>query len=525
MPNPVTTPSQPLPVRRLIVATKSAALYESITSLIEPGPTVRFQCTWTQTLSKSLELLQHPGADVVLLDLELEDGKALETVYALVELAVAPVVVLSKAESKNLARRCVAGGALDFLEQADLSTPILRRALGFAMSHYRANNLRLRLEHSEKLSALGQLTAGVAHEINNPATYILSNLQQIEEVVQRLTAGEGKPGDLELVSEMTKECRDGVNLIASISRELKSYARGENAAFESVDLRELIANTSSMTLNEIRYRARFEQQVGDNLPPIVGSRAKLSQVLVNLLINAAHSIKQGSSNDNLIEVTCDREEDNVVIRVSDTGCGIPESERNDIFDAYYTTKKHGLGTGLGLAISRDIATLHKGSLDVESTVGTGTTFTLTLPVHTSLVAPTVDPPTKAKLPTTTTKGRQRVLLIDDEPLLLKSLARMLRSHHDVVTAIGGAAGIASLAEQEFDVIICDVMMPEVDGLHVYEALKESYPELLSKLAYLSGGVFTDRMSEFLGTTQPRILDKPVTRDELLSAIAALSSPT
>ncbi len=523
MPQLAKTTREQQATRRILVVSADPALSASIDALVDPGPTRRFVCAHSPTLAATLATLQREGADAVLFDLDLEESKAVDSVKALVQNGKAPVIILTRVGQESLSLRCLEEGAQEYLDSDELSTVNLRRALGYAISRHRANNLRLRLEHSDKLAALGQLTAGVAHEINNPATYVLSNLRQIEEVVSRLSKGAGKPGDLDLIADMAQDCRRGVDLIASISRELKCYARSDDAAYEFIDLGELISNTSAMTLNEIRYRARFEKHVGD-VPMIVGSRSKLSQILVNLLINATHAIQEGKSNENLIRISCDLEGEDVVIRVRDTGCGIPDRDKEKIFEAYYTTKEHGLGTGLGLPICREIATLHEGKLEFESTVGEGTVFTLTLPVKTALNAPAA--PVEPR-PPENPEGRRRlrVLLIDDEPLLLKSLARMLQAHHDVVAATGGALGIDALGKQEFDAIICDLMMPEVDGLHVYQALEARYPELISKLVYLSGGVFTDRMSSFLETIKPRLLDKPVSRDALLDAIEALTSPS
>tara|TARA_R110002096_G_scaffold171490_8_gene344660 strand:- start:72264 stop:73931 length:1668 start_codon:yes stop_codon:yes gene_type:complete len=523
MPQLAKTTREQQATRRILVVSADPALSASIDALVDPGPTRRFVCAHSPTLAATLATLQREGADAVLFDLDLEESKVVDSVKALVQNGKAPVIILTRVGQESLSLRCLEEGAQEYLDSDELSTVNLRRALGYAISRHRANNLRLRLEHSDKLAALGQLTAGVAHEINNPATYVLSNLRQIEEVVSRLSKGAGKPGDLDLIADMAQDCRRGVDLIASISRELKCYARSDDAAYEFIDLGELISNTSAMTLNEIRYRARFEKHVGD-VPMIVGSRSKLSQILVNLLINATHAIQEGKSNENLIRISCDLEGEDIVIRVRDTGCGIPDRDKEKIFEAYYTTKEHGLGTGLGLPICREIATLHEGKLEFESTVGEGTVFTLTLPVKTALNAPAA--PVEPR-PPENPEGRRRlrVLLIDDEPLLLKSLARMLQAHHDVVAATGGALGIDALGKQEFDAIICDLMMPEVDGLHVYQALEARYPELISKLVYLSGGVFTDRMSSFLETIKPRLLDKPVSRDALLDAIEALTSPS
>ncbi len=506
------------PLQHVLIASNDAGIVDSIRTLVDPGPKARFYVDAANGLTQTLEKASLKVYDVLLLDLALDQADSLSTLRTLHSKIDVPIVILTQSGAETLSLKCLEEGAEEYLHKEDLTTPNLRRTIGYAISRHRANDLRLRLEHSDRLAALGQLTAGVAHEINNPATYVLGNLRQIEDVIASLIAGNGKPGDLELVADMTKDCRSGVDLIASISRELKFYARDDDDHAEVINIEELIANSSTMTLNEIRYRARFEKCIS-NVPDIKGSRSKLSQVLVNLLINAAHSIQSGTTKENCIRITADLEGSRVVIRVSDTGTGIPQNVINKIFKPYYTTKPHGQGTGLGLSICKEIIAQHKGELTVTSCESEGTTFTISLPangkprVANPRVFPSSSPSTPLK------KTRRRILLIDDEPLLLKSLARMLQSHHSISSAIGGANGLACLRENEdFDVVICDLMMPEVDGLHVYDTLVNEFPHLVPKLIFLSGGVFTQRMSTFLEDLKPQLLDKPVGRDVLLEAI-------
>jgi signal transduction histidine kinase len=499
-------------VRRVLVITSQPPILAEIQSLIAPTPNSRFFVEGADTLEQALVAISANHHDAIILDLQLEGRNGLDTMKAVHGQANAPIIILTTAGSESLSLQCLEAGAQEYVPREDLDVPTLRRALGYAISRQRADDLRLRLEHSDKLAALGQLTAGVAHEINNPATYVLSNLDQIDELLQSLSK---ERDDLKLLADMVKDCRSGINLIASISRELKFFARVDDDTMDTIDVEELIVNSSRMTLNEIRYRAIFEQRIA-KVPPILGSRSKLSQVLVNLLINAAHSITNGTTTDNRITISADHEGDCVLIRVKDTGVGIAEAALEKIFENYYTTKPHGQGTGLGLPICREIVHQHNGTLDVTSQLGVGTTFTISLPVHKENIAPR--PATKVEVST----RRRRVMLIDDEPLLLKSLSRMLQSHHDVVTAIGGATALDLLQEDgDYDVIICDLMMPEVDGQHVHMALRESYPQLVEKIVFLSGGVFTERMSDFLEEQKPKLIDKPVSRANLLKLITSM----
>lgn len=502
--------------RGVLIASADLSIVDAITELLPSTGALRYQAERVNDISGLLAQPPSTTHDVILLDMVLAQDDAVRLIRQIQDATELPIVILVCRACESLISPCLEAGVQEYIRKEDLKETSLRRALGYAISNHRATDLRRRLEHSDRLAALGQLTAGVAHELNNPAAYVLSNLRQIEEVTARMITDGGKPNDLELILDMTKDCRRGVELIASISRELKFFAHSGDEE-EEIDLEEIIANTCTMTLNEIRYRARLERDIG-SLPTIVGSRSKLSQVFVNLLINAAQSIGDGKLADNQITVSARQEQTKVIITIEDTGCGISAANQAKIFEPYFTTKPKGQGTGLGLPICAEIVANHGGSITVESEVGKGTRFIVKLPIETGHVV--TPPPPESALPKAKPKKSQRVLLIDDEPLLLKSLARMLKARVKVVTASGGADALDILSrDSDFGAIICDLMMPDVDGIHVYEAVQANHPQLAEKLFFLSGGVFTDRMSTFLQETQVTILDKPVSRETLFQALA------
>ncbi|MEM9493492.1 MAG: ATP-binding protein, partial [Myxococcota bacterium] len=344
----------------------------------------------------------------------------------------------------------------------------------------RAEELQRRLYHADRLASIGQLASGVAHEINNPATFIQGNLELLQEQValvvrvtgeiqnQLKTVGDHNssqlvaelldrhqlPTTIDEMSRMVSDNLVGIERITKIVRALSSFSRIERDEIELVDINQIVEDACSITYNEIRHRAQLCKELG-RVPAIVGDRGKLAQVFTNLLINAAHAIAPGAADRNRIRVATYSNQDTVVVKVEDTGSGIPEEIRKRIFSPFFTTKPRGQGTGLGLPLSADIIEKHDGRIEVTSTVGLGTCFKVRLPIK-SRSRLTVHSGIEDKEPLRKHR-RARLLVIDDEQMLLDSLHRMLRRAHDVVTAAGGVEAIAQLeSDADFDVLICDL---------------------------------------------------------------------
>ena len=258
------------------------------------------------------------------------------------------------------------------------------------------------LLHQDKMSSIGQLAAGVAHEINNPMAFIASNLVTLKSYVESLSQfhrffqdlleKNGTVQELVVLEEATRkldiafilddiapliaESSEGATRVKQIVHDLKGFARTDDSSFELTDLNDCVRSTVNIVRNEIKYVAELDLQLGD-IPQINCSSNQLSQVIINLLVNAAHSI----SNHGSITVITRQVDDTVVLSVRDTGRGMTEDVRKRIFEPFFTTKGVGKGTGLGLSISYSIIKKHGGEILVESEPGTGTTFTVTLPIH------------------------------------------------------------------------------------------------------------------------------------------------
>ena len=399
-------------------------------------------------------------------------------------------------------------------------------------------DLKARLAESEKLAVLGQLAAGVAHEINNPLAFILANLsatlghiQHVQDVVTSLQEnanGSDNQGTIDQLNqqlgpelfvelqEMLEDNLDGVDRIRTIVRELKSYSRREDEERELVRVPELVKSACHMVAAQIRHRAVLVKRL-DEVSPVMGNRVKLVQILTNLLMNAAQALRDHRGRQECIEVRAEQRDRQVVVSVSDTGTGVPTEVRDRIFEPFFTTKSRDTGTGIGLSLSAELARQHDGELVLCQTSQEGSTFELRLPAAESvrLVRPTV-PRSKSYGATAKEPGR-KILLVDDEPNVRKSMMRMLRDY-EVVPAANGREALDALQQQAFDAVICDLVMPDVDGVDVYEALAVRRPELLSRLIYTSGGAYTPRTASFVANYDIHFVEKPIHPQRLLELL-------
>ncbi len=229
---------------------------------------------------------------------------------------------------------------------------------------------------SERLAAVGRLAAGIGHEINNPLSYILSNLRFIRKAVEE--PGTPSPEDRQDLVDAVTEANEGAERVRLIVQDLKMLSRPDDLALGPVDLGSVVRGTAKIAAQELRERARLVEEC-EGAPLAWGNAPRLGQVLLNLLINAAHAIEKGKVDQNQVRVAArEGEPGYVLVEVSDTGCGIPPENLGRIFEPFFTTKPVGEGTGLGLPVCQSIITSLGGSLEVKSEVGRGTTFVIRL---------------------------------------------------------------------------------------------------------------------------------------------------
>lgn len=372
---------------------------------------------------------------------------------------------------------------------------------------------------AEKFAAIGQLATGVAHELNNPATWVLLGLDAARRDLQRIPAMHGAdPAALAAaladIDRTLADVRAGMDRMRTVVDDLRTLAPTAVTQPTEVDLDEVVRVTCRLARPTYASVARLVLDLG-GVPPIVVDRARLGQLVTNLLTNAAYAVADGSANHE-IAVTTRAEGNHVLLVVEDSGPGISDDLRDRVFDPYFTTKPADVGMGLGLAIVRRIVEDHGGRAAVERSRLGGARIEVRLPARGNRVA---EGELSAQ-PARTLARRARILIIDDEPLLLRALAAALGDEHDIVTAQGGKEGLELLADdRNFDVVVCDLQMPDVDGIAVHDALARTAPELVARLVMMSGGAVSARALRFVESAAVPVIRKPLEIAELLALVS------
>jgi signal transduction histidine kinase len=396
----------------------------------------------------------------------------------------------------------------------------VERELTSALS--RGADIAQRLQSHDRMAAIGHLTPGVVHGINNPLAYVIANLEYVKRLLVKATTGLDSNALLEL-GEIVEDSLDGADRVRRIVSDLGGFSTPLEADLLAADLERAADRALRMADNEIRHRARVVREYA-GLGAARGTEAKLGQAILNVLINAAHAIEPGAVERNAITVRTrvDRQ-GRPSIEIEDTGCGIAKENLARVFDPFFTTKPIGVGAGLGLSVAQRIVSELGGEIRIESVHGHGTKVVLALPAATSAAPPVTA--CESAPPFSTDRFRARVLVVDDEAAILRAFKRVLYAH-EVLVADSGAEGLQRLAEgAPFDAIFCDVMMPEMSGVELYQRIALQYPGQEHKLVFMTGGAFAEPAAQFIESVQNPKLRKPFTGTAvraLVMAVARLS---
>jgi PAS domain S-box-containing protein len=395
--------------------------------------------------------------------------------------------------------------------------------------------LEVRLRAADRLASAGLVAAGVAHEINNPLAYALSSLELLAE---RLDAsgptkrpGESSPAPLEkdvndrqqkagndahdgndaTIPELVASARDGVERAVRVARDVKMFTEGRRATPARVAIHRVLDSCIAFLGADVRSRVNLIKHYGD-VPDVLGNEARLAQVFLNLLLNAVQALAHRMRGPCDVTLTTYAKGDRVVVEVKDTGAGIPAELQSTIFEPLFTTKPHGMG--LGLALSTELVAEEEGELSVTSTPGSGTTFTVSL-----RMAPREELASERR-PRVRSSGK-RILIVDDEPRLAATMRMMLCAHHTTMAQSGHEALQRLRSGEAYDLILCDLAMPNVDGMDLYQRIRTEWPGLEERVIFLTGDAFVSRTQEFLSSVPNAHLQKPFDPNELLDRVDAV----
>ena len=406
---------------------------------------------------------------------------------------------------------------------------------------------------AERMASVGTLAAGVAHEINNPLTWVLGNLEELEEGLMAMHRADPR----ELL-ERAREAAEGARRIRAIVKALKTFSHGADDRREPVQMESALEVALKVARNELRYRVTVKRAFGTTAPVLV-NEGRLSQVFLNLVVNASQAFAEPDPDRNVLRLSTWEDGDQIVAEVRDNGPGIAPDLQSKLFDPFFTTKPVGVGTGLGLSICHNIIRSVDGSIEVESELGAGTAFRVRIPrapgATTSVPVPvsrihvntgefefpaSVDDsgvfpspfgfgfkkrePAAAEEPPKSAPKSARVLVVDDESLVAAAISRLLRRRYDVSIAASGREALELvLTEGPWDAIVSDLMMDDGSGMDLHRWLLAEAPDLAARCVFLTGGAFTEEARNFLQTIPNPWLEKPVKAQELRDTVEELAS--
>lgn len=370
---------------------------------------------------------------------------------------------------------------------------------------------------TEKLAGLGQLVSGIAHELNNPLTSITGYAQLL--ISRPLPTPQA--ADAQRIFQEAERA-------SHIVKNLLLFARDRRPEKRPVNLNEVVDRTLALRNYELRVEnIAVEANLDRDLPLVLADPVQIQQVLLNLIINAEQAIEH-SEKEGIIRIRNFRAGDRVHLEISDSGSGIAAENLGRIFDPFFTTKPAGVGTGLGLSLAQEILREHGGQISVEGASGGGAKFTIELPISAQQKIENLFPrsePTQVRI---LPRGRRarRVLVIEDEPTVAQLIEDVLTEEgYAAETHLDGRGGLERALHEEFDLVICDLKMPRVDGRTIYQELVRHHSPLQNRMVFVTGDVLASRTMEFLESSGLPYLAKPFQVDDLKEAVArALSEP-
>ncbi|BDG09363.1 hybrid sensor histidine kinase/response regulator [Anaeromyxobacter paludicola] len=383
---------------------------------------------------------------------------------------------------------------------------------------------RAQLSAAERLAAVGKLAGGLAHEINNPLTFVLVNAAYAREELSRLEVPAATRARLAEVEAALREATEGAQRVADIVADLRAFGREQaGAGAGPVDLEMVLGHVQRLVSGELRARGAFTVSLAPGPLLVEGSAALLGEAFLTLLLQASAALGEEPPPGSEVRLSARREEGAVVVEVRDTGEPIPEEALADLFDPFaggtagIRQGSGGRGAGLGLAAARGAVEGCGGTIEVVPGAR-GALFRVRLRAATSESRLRL-----CKSAGGDGSGRPRVLVVDDEPLLCASVYRVLSPHFNVVPHTSARTALELLRQGErFDALLCDLMMPELSGMELFAEVSRLDPGLAAATVFLTGGAFTPGSRRFLERTPNPWLEKPFDPVELVTALREAS---
>ena len=421
-------------------------------------------------------------------------------------------LIVSGTIGEDVAVAALHAGARDFVRKDGLArlVPALERALDETALRREQKRMQAQLLRSDRLASVGLLAAGVAHEINNPLAAVMANLELAMASADAVADAPG-PGTAhaELLAYL-RDCRDATARIRAVVQDLTLVARADGDERTPIDVRNPLGSSLRLARHEIRRRARVVERL-DDAPLVMANDTRLGQVFLNLIVNASQAMAETRVAENELRVATSRDERGwAVVEVSDNGAGMAPGVKARLFTPCFTTKAPGSGVGLGLSLSHRIVTALGGEITVESTLGAGSTFRVFLPpapagARARVAGENAPASSEAKRPV----RRGQVLVADDDVPVANALASVLSPLHDVTKVHRARAALARLgAGERYDVILCDLTMPDMTGIELHAELVRTAPAQAAKMVFVAGGAVTLEARAFLAMTKNAVLEQP-----------------
>jgi signal transduction histidine kinase len=390
----------------------------------------------------------------------------------------------------------------------ELEEKVRERTAELEEANRKLRETHAQLVRSEKLASLGELVAGVAHELNNKLLPVLAYAQLLKE--QKFS-----DGILRYIDTIERSASAAAAVVGS----LLNFARPSSATRNPVNLNGTMRETLSLLDYKIKNsNVRVSVDLEEKIPLTMADEKQIAQVFLNIINNAFQAME---SKGGELAIRSFRKGNDIIFSISDTGCGIPEDHLLKVFDPFFSTKGSG-GTGLGLSVSHGLISAHKGEINVKSAVGKGATFTIRLPI-TKVVEETAVKEEPANYPAALKK--RRILIAEDDPDCMSAISDILKVEHDVTAVVNGQEAVQRLKKEDYDLLIVDCRMPGLNGVEFYRWLLENRSELQRRVIFMTGDIFIPEIKSFLEKTGCQYITKPFVMDDFKRAVkTTLAAP-